>query len=141
MLNNNLKYCREELEMTQEELGFVFGVSRQTVTGWETNQDPMPLSKLVKFSNLYKYSIDYVIGLRRKNDNYIEIKKLNKKQVGSNLKAIRNKLGLTQQQIADECMITQPTYSGYESGRFLVTSLTLYTICLKHNLSIYDILK
>ena len=99
--------------MTQEELGFVFGVSRQTVTGWETNQDPMPLSKLVKFSNLYKYSIDYVIGLRRKNDNYIEIKKLNKKQVGSNLKAIRNKLGLTQQQIADECMITQPTYSDF----------------------------
>ena len=53
MLNNNLKYCREELEMTQEELGFVFGVSRKTVTGWETNQDPMPLPKMVKFSNLY----------------------------------------------------------------------------------------
>ena len=95
MLNNNLKYCREELEMTQEELGFIFGVSRKTVTGWETNQDPMPLSKMVKFSNLYKYSIDYIMGLRRNNDNYIEINKLNKKQVGANLKKIRIKLGLT----------------------------------------------
>ena len=101
----------------------------------------MPLPKMVKFSNLYKYSIDYIMGLRRNNDNYIEINKLNKKQVGANLNKIRIKLGLTQQQIADECMITQPTYSGYESGKFLVTSLTLYTICYNHKLSIYEILK
>ena len=127
--------------MTQQELGFVFGVSSSTVAGWENDHDSMPLSKLIKFSNLYKYSIDYVIGLRRKNDNYKEICKLSKKQVGLNLKAIRNKLGITQQQIADECMITQPTYSGYESGKYLITTLTLYTICLNHNLSIYDIIK
>ena len=28
MINNNLKYCREELEMTQQELGYLFGVSK-----------------------------------------------------------------------------------------------------------------
>lgn len=33
MINNNLKYCREELEMTQQELGYVFGVSKNTVSG------------------------------------------------------------------------------------------------------------
>lgn len=141
MLDNNLKYCREELEMTQEELGYIFGVSRQTVTGWETNQDPIPLPKLVKFSNMYKYSLDYITGLTRKNDNFKEIGKLDKKQVGASLKDIRLKLGLTQQQIADECMITQATYSGYENGKFLITSFSLYTICYKHNLSMYDILK
>ncbi|MGM9876317.1 MAG: helix-turn-helix transcriptional regulator [Bacilli bacterium] len=141
MLDNNLKYCREELEMTQEELGYVFGVSRQTVTGWETNQDPIPLPKLVKFSNMYKYSLDYITGLTRKNDNFKEIGKLDKKQVGASLKDIRLKLGLTQQQLADECMITQATYSGYENGKYLITSFSLYTICYKHNLSIYDVLK
>lgn len=51
------------------------------------------------------------------------------------------KLGLTQQQIADECMITQATYSGYETGKFLITSLALYTICYNHKLSIYSIIK
>ena len=54
MLNNNIKYCREELEMTQDELGYVFGVSRKTVAGWDNNHDTIPLPKLVKFSNLYK---------------------------------------------------------------------------------------
>ena len=49
LINNNLKSCREELEITQEELGKVLGVSRKTVTGWENNYDSMPLTKLVKF--------------------------------------------------------------------------------------------
>lgn len=141
MLNNNIKYCREELEMTQDELGFVFGVSRKTVAGWENNHDTMPLSKLVKFSNLYKYSLDYITGLSRSNNNYKEVKKLDKKNIGLNLRELRKKLGLTQQQIADECMITQATYSGYETGKFLITSLVLYTICYNHKISIYDIIK
>lgn len=141
MLNNNIKYCREELEMTQDELGFVFGVSRKTVAGWENNHDTMPLSKLVKFSNLYKYSLDYITGLSRSNNNYKEVKKLDKKNIGLNLKELRKKLGLTQQQVANECMITQATYSGYETGKFLITSLVLYTICYNHKISIYDIIK
>ena len=35
MVGNNLKYAREELEMTQQELGFILGVSQSTVAGWE----------------------------------------------------------------------------------------------------------
>lgn len=140
MNNNNLKYCREELEMTQEELGYVFGVTGSTVACWENAHDNMPLPKLVKFSNLYKYSLDYITGLSRIN-NYVKLDKLDKKKIGSNLKSIRNKLGLTQQDIADECMISQTTYSNYETGLYLITSLALYTICLKHKLSMDKILK
>ena len=44
MNNNNLKYVREELEMTQEELGLVFGVKGSTVAGWENNNDSIPLN-------------------------------------------------------------------------------------------------
>lgn len=141
MLNNNIKYCREELEMTQQELGYIFGVSGSTVAGWENNHDTMPLTKVFRFSNMYNYSLDYITGLTRKNDNYIKIDKLDKKKIGDNLRAIRTKLGLTQKDIAKECMISQTTYSNYETGLYLVTSLTLYTICYNHNLSMYDIIK
>ena len=140
LINNNLKNCREELEITQEEVGKVLGVSRKTVTGWENNYDTMPLSKLVKFSNLYNYSLDYILGLSSKND-YQKIDKLDKKKIGNNLKAIRNSLNLTQQQIADECMISQTTYSNYETGQYLITTLTLYTLCYNHKLSMNAILK
>lgn len=139
MIQNNIKYCREELEMTQQELGYVFGVSGSTVAGWENNHDTMPLTKLVRFSNMYKYSLDYIVGLSRTN-NYKKVK-LDKKKIATNLKDIRTKLNLTQQQIADECMISQTAYSNYETGLYLINTLTLYTICLKHKLSIYEIIK
>ena len=139
MIHNNLKYIREELEMTQQELGYVFGVSGSTVAGWENDHDTMPLTKLVRLSNMYKYSLDFIVGLARTN-NYKEIK-LDKKKIGTNLKEIRSKLNLSQQQIADECMISQTAYSNYETGLYLINTLTLYTICLNHKLSIYEILK
>ena len=51
MIDSNLKYCREELEMTQTELGYIFGVSKGTVSNWENGYNVIPLKKLVKFSN------------------------------------------------------------------------------------------
>lgn len=141
MLNNNLKWCREELEMTQKELGYVFGVHETTISGWETGKDTIPLKKLIKFCNLYNYSLDFAIGLSRQNDKHPNIDKVDKKKTGSNLKKIRTKLNLTQQEIADECMISQTTYSNYELGLYLINTLSLYTICKKHKLSMYEILK
>ena len=119
---------------------FLFGVSFKTVAGWENSHDTMPLTKLVKFCNLYKFSIDYVIGLSKVN-NYVELDKLDRVKIGNKLKRIRQKLGLTQETIASECMISQATYSGYENGKYLITSLCLYTICYNHKISMNDILK
>ena len=119
MIENNLKYCRENEELTQKELGFIFGVHETTVSGWETGKDIIPLNKLVKFCNNYGYSLDFVLGLTRNNTSYSKI----------------NKLNLSQQDIADECSISQTTYSNYELGNYLITTLSLYTICKKHNIS------
>ena len=141
MIGNNLKWCREELEMTQKELGYVFGVHETTISGWETGKDNIPLKKLIKFCNLYNYSLDFVVGLTRQNTTHNNISKVDPKIIGNNLKTIRTKLGITQQQIADECMISQTTYSNYELGLYLINTLALYTICKKHKLSMYDVLK
>lgn len=140
MINNNLKFCRESLEMTQKELGYVFGVAESTVSGWENNNDIMPLTKLVKFCDLYGFSLDYVAGLTRSNYSYSKINKLNRNKIGDNLKKIRTNLNLTQSKIAKECMISQTTYSNYELGIRLITTLSLYTLCKKHNLSMDEII-
>lgn len=140
MINNNLKFCRESLEMTQKELGYVFGVAESTVSGWENNNDIMPLTKLVKFCDLYGFSLDYVTGLTRSNYSYSKINKLDRNKIGNNLKKIRNDLNLTQSKIAKECMISQTTYSNYELGIRLITTLTLYTLCKNHNLSMDEVI-
>ncbi len=135
MIENNLKACREELEMTQKELGNIFGVSDSTVRGWENAYDTIPLKKLVRFCNLYNYSLDYVVGFTRKNKEYNHKIKIDNNLIGKNLKYLRNKLKLSQQKIADICSISRSAYSHYEIGLSLITTLTLYTICKTYNVS------
>lgn len=141
MLNNNLKYAREELEMTQEELGYVFGVKKATISNWENGYDIIPLNKLIKFCNLYNYSLDFIVGFTRENKSYSKTKKADKVIVGRKLKEFRNKLGLTQQQIADECSVSRATYCHYELGMNLVSTLTLYTIYKEHKVSMDSFLR
>ena len=141
MYENNLKYIREYMEMTQKELGSVFNVAESTYSGWETGRDVIPLKHLYKFSLKYGYSMDYLLKLNSKNVKYDKIDKIDRKMVGEKLKKIRKDLNLTQQQIADECMISQTTYSNYELGNNLISTMSLYTICKNHNISMDSIFK
>jgi len=135
MINNNLKYAREELEMTQEELGYVFGVSRKTISGWETASNTIPFAKLIKFCNLYNYSLDFIMGFTRNNLKYNTQIKTNKQQIGNRLKELRDSLNLSQLKFADKCGISQTTYSHYETGLNLITTLNAYAICKTYNIS------
>ena len=133
MVDNNLKYAREELEMTQKELGYVFGVSQSTVAGWENAIDVIPFNKLIRFCSLYNYSLDFICGFTRKNIEYGSFK-TDKLKIGINLKLLREKLNLTQQQIADDCGFFKSTYSNYEVGRYLINTMTIYSICKTTNI-------
>lgn len=141
MYENNLRYIREYMEMTQKELGSVFNVAESTYSGWETGRDVIPLKHLYKFSLKYGYSMDYLLKLNSENVKYDKIDSIDRKMVGEKLKKIRKGLNLTQQQIADECMISQTTYSNYELGNNLISTMSLYTICKKHNISMDSIFK
>lgn len=82
------------------------------------------------------------MGFERTNKHFENSKiKLDKKIIGSKLKKFRKKIHLTQQQIADECGISQTTYSNYELGINLINTLTLYTICKNHKISMYTFLR
>ena len=120
--------------MTQTELGYIFGVSDSAVRSWETAHDSMPLPKLIKFCNMYDYSLDFVCGLTRKNMKYGKFE-TNKVKIGKKLKELRTKLNLSQQALADECKISQTTYSGYETGHYLINTNNLYYICKTYHVS------
>ena len=141
MIGNNLKFAREGLEMTQTELGNIFGVSDSTVRGWENAYDTMPLKKLVKFCNQFNYSVDFVLGIIRRNKNYSKSIKLNKENIGKKLKELRIKHKLSQQTIADICSISRSAYSHYETGLSLITTLSLYIICKHFKLSLDEFLR
>lgn len=134
MYDNNLRFCREELGMTQKELGYVFGVTDSAVRSWETAHDTIPLPKLIKFCNMYNFSLDFAVGLNRKNIEYGKFK-TDKVKIGKKLKELRKSLNLSQQELADDCKISQTTYSGYETGHYLISTHNLYYICKTYNIS------
>ena len=121
--------------MTQIELGFIFGVSGKTVSGWETATDPIPFNKLIKFSNLYHYSLDFIVGLTRHNINYNVQIKPDKVKIGNQLKKLRNSFNLSQQKFAEKCGLSQTTYSHYETGLNLITTTAIFSICKTYNIS------
>ena len=134
MLDNNLRFCREDIGMTQKELGYVFGVSDRAIRSWESGSENIPLIKLMKFCNLYDFSLDYVVGLRRGNICYGKFES-DKFKIGKKLKELRTSLNLTQEKLSDDCKIAQTTYSDYERGRTLITTDKLYYICKTYNIS------
>ena len=121
--------------MTQIELGFIFGVSGKTVSGWETATDPIPFNKLIRFSNLYHYSLDFIVGLTRHNINYNVQIKPDKVKIGNQLRKLRNSLNLSQQKFAEKCGLSQTTYSHYETGLNLITTTAIFSICKTYNIS------
>lgn len=135
MLNNNLKWCREELELTQEELGNILNVSRKTISGWENVNDPIPLSKLIEFCDKYNYSLDFALGLTRKNYSSKLKGKISKSAISKNLKKMRKSMNLSQEKFAGNCGLSQTTYSHYETGYNLITTTNLYYICKTYNIS------
>ena len=134
MYENNLKFVREELGMTQTELGYIFGVSDAAVRSWENAHDSIPLPKLIKLCDMYDFSLDFICGLKRNNIKYGNFK-TDKFMIGKRLKELRKSLKLSQQQLADDCKISQTTYSGYETGHYLITTTNHYYICKTYNIS------
>lgn len=130
MIIKRLKYSRESLELKQKDLTSLFGVTDSTISGWETGKDTIPLRQLIKYANKYNYSLDYLFGLKEKNEKYLPLE-IDLKIIGKNLKSIRKKHQKTQQEIAK--VINTTGYAHYENARYLIPTTFLFNLSL-----IYD---
>ena len=61
MLNEKIMYYRKKNMLTQEELAYQLNVSRQTITKWEAGTIYPNIEYLIKLSNLFGVSIDYLV--------------------------------------------------------------------------------
>lgn len=109
---SNIKKIRKEFNLTQKEIASILNVDRTTYTGWETGKNTIPLAKLLDFSNYFKYSIDYILETS-KNNNFTTQLKIDLVTIGKNLKKIRKKFNLTQNDICKFLKIAKSTYSSY----------------------------
>lgn len=137
-LNNNerLIEIRENNNLSQRDLASILNVSKSTYARWETQEQIIPLNRLVDFCNYFKVSMDYALNLSNENKYKNPISSLDRKLIGNNIKLIRKKFSLTQQNLADLLNTSHSTISAYEAGKTLILTIFAYQICLKYNISL-----
>jgi transcriptional regulator with XRE-family HTH domain len=64
----NLRTLRKEKDLTQEEVAEILNVSPQSVSKWERSDTLPDITLLPALANLYKVSIDTLIGMDKIND-------------------------------------------------------------------------
>lgn len=128
MIVKNLKESRELLDLKQKEIAEEFKVNFTTVSGWETGKDTIPLERLVDYANRYNYSLDYLFGLTRENTVQYEPLIIDLELIAKNLRTIRKKNNLTQEQVAKKINTTQAAYAHYENAINLIPTAFLYNL-------------
>lgn len=62
MFGNKLKFYREEMNMSQEELGNAINVTKATISNWENGKSFPDGDKLLELSKFFGISTDVLLG-------------------------------------------------------------------------------
>ena len=65
-----LKDLREDNDLTQKKLAEMLDMSQTGYSKYETGENDIPTQILIKLSNIYNVSIDYLLGETDKPNKY-----------------------------------------------------------------------
>ena len=86
MIGMFLKQLRNEMGMTQEQLGEKLGVSNKTISRWETGNYMPPVDCLNMLSDIYHISINEILGGERASGD--EFTKIAEQNITATLKEL-----------------------------------------------------
>ena len=131
----NLKYIREENELTQKQMAELLHVSRSVYGMWEQEHDFIPIKRLNDLCNIFDVSMDYVLNLNSKIKYNYKRKHLDKNIIKLRLKDLRKEAKLTQEELAHKLNITRSLISKYETGVNLILTSFLIEYARFFNIS------
>ncbi len=131
-----IKYLRESKNLKQEDVANLLGIKRSTYTSYEIERDTIPLKHLNKLCNYFHISIDYALGLT--NIKYYKNAKseINIEIFMKRIKELRKNNKLSQLKIAEILNISRSTWTGYEYGKYQISTLLLLDIAKRYQVSI-----
>ncbi len=65
-----IRDLREDNDMNQTQVAKILGMSQTGYSKYETGENDLPTSVLIKLSNLYNTSIDYLLGQTDQKERY-----------------------------------------------------------------------
>lgn len=93
-IGSRLSVCRQNKNLTQEELAYRLGITPQALSKWERGVSLPDISMLADLARLLGVSSDFLLGLGTDNDGDSEDRSL-QVQLGNNLRASLQPLELT----------------------------------------------
>lgn len=135
MLFERLLDVREEANLKQNEMAEILKTTQSNYSRWEKGKEIIPLVKLNLLCNYFNVSMDYMIGLTRKEEGNGK-HTLNQKLIGFRLKTTRKKNFDTQVDLANFLKTSQSTVSAYESGKTLLLTAFAIQIVERYNISL-----
>ena len=57
-----IRDLREDQDLTQKQVAHILGMSQTGYSKYETGENDIPTTVLIKLADLYKTSIDYLLG-------------------------------------------------------------------------------
>lgn len=140
MINfNRLKDIREDNDINQEKMSEILGINRSTYSLWELGINIIPLKSLCDFADYFDFSLDYVLGLTNDRKSKSSIKGIDLKVLGNNMKLIRTKNNLSQENIAELLGVTQACITRYEKGLISISVPNLYKFAKEFKISINEL--
>ncbi len=140
MINfNRLKDIREDNDIKQEQMAKILNVKRSTYSLWELGINIIPLKNLCDFADYFDFSIDYILGLTNNRKNINLIKGLDLIKLGNNIKHLRTKKELSQENIADMIGVSQACITRYEKGLICISTSNLYKLSKKFKVSLSEL--
>ena len=140
MINfNRLKDIREDNDINQEKMSEILGINRSTYSLWELGINIIPLKSLCDFADYFDFSLDYVLGLTNDRKSKSSIKGIDLKILGNNMKLIRTKNNLSQENIAELLGVTQACITRYEKGLISISVPNLYKFAKEFKISINEL--
>ncbi len=117
------------LNISIEELSILTGRSINTIRCWYNCTVDVPIKWLIVIASRYNISFDYIFGITNEFCEYSEII-IDKKDLGKNLVRTRKAHDKSAKEIIVSLNISQPGYSHYENGTYIIKTKYLYNISL-----------
>ena len=90
-IGSKIQAARLEKNMTQEQVAGLLEVSRQTISNWENAKSYPDIVSVIKMSECYDVSLDYLLKGEQKMNTYYDYLEESTNVVKSNTKRNKNK--------------------------------------------------
>ncbi len=119
-LYKNLKYLRNEKELTQKALANILNVNQSTYKGWESGFIMIPIIIADKLSVFYNVRLSSILGIEKISKTKKEINPMNYTEFLKNINKIKKERQMTFKKISVPLKCSESTCCNYFLGKIII---------------------